>query len=443
VAIALVAWPSRAWSARVLAVPEQGARIVSPGDPVGFGLFLELGPGEVVTRVRLELNITNLDQVAYTQVPDLVFGAIPHAPWDEVSFIDDAKDSLPGGGDVTAMHLSLTKPVTAEVVSALHEIGMEGSPGQVPLGGIRGVAAGAGEIAIRFKNSRRKNRCEGVAGACRLELPSDGILATGVKVRGAKATDVARASSNQQSSSAAQSKKKSKSRAKLKQIAQLKKGTGPVTKKAPAKRTPPVSAGPGQCQVDLGQAQVDLAKAKVEVKQTQLDTAQMKLGLEEAQLELARAQQSREQTQADVAQLKLDLHETRGELRKSQDARKKGGAQLAQATEQIKVLETKVAGLLERLADADEDGVFDTLDRCADTTQGASANASGCSLDQFCRRQEVGSDPGRASCWNADFGNDEPLGNPQDCKVDESTCLAAQPDEKRTGFRLPFLSERP
>ncbi len=440
VAIALATWPSGAWSARVVAVSDQGQRTVSPGNPVAIALFLELGPGESVTRVRLEIGITNLEELTYTQVPDLVFGAIPHAPWFEVSFIDDAKDSLPGGGDITAMHLSLAKPVTADVVSALHEIGMAGGPGQVPLGGIHGVATGTGEIAIRFKNSARKNRCEGVAGACRLELPSDRILTTGVKVGGAKTTRVARAGSSQPSVSAGPSTKRPK--AKPKQTAQLRKATAPRKKKAPA-RTPPVSAGPGQCRVDLEQAQVDLAKAQVEVKQTQLDLAQMKLGLEQTQLELARGRQSREKTQEDLAQLKRDLEETRGELRKSEAAREKARAELTPAAERIEDLEEKVGGLLARLADADGDGVFDAADLCSDTTRGASADASGCSLNQFCRVQDVRSDLGRASCWNADFLNDEPLGNPQDCKVDGSTCLASKPSEKRTGLRLPFFSDRP
>jgi hypothetical protein len=67
--------------------------------------------------------------------------------------------------------------------------------------------------------------------------------------------------------------------------------------------------------------------------------------------------------------------------------------------------------------------VWNDGDRCPDTRKGEDMDPSGCSVAQFCTRYNVRDDEGRAACWNADFGNDEPLGNAGDCKADSKACV--------------------
>lgn len=64
-----------------------------------------------------------------------------------------------------------------------------------------------------------------------------------------------------------------------------------------------------------------------------------------------------------------------------------------------------------RFSDLDQDGEYDGTDRCPDTLLGVIVDDAGCSLSQFCALQT------RANCSHSDWRNDEPRGNPQDCKT--------------------------
>jgi hypothetical protein len=71
--------------------------------------------------------------------------------------------------------------------------------------------------------------------------------------------------------------------------------------------------------------------------------------------------------------------------------------------------------------DEDADGEHDSTDACPATLSGP-VDAGGCSLGQFCASFDVTTARGRGSCQNADWKNDEPLGNPQDCKARGNAC---------------------
>jgi hypothetical protein len=71
----------QARAAVIVAVPEGGSRVVAQGAEVVIDLFLELEPDERVKSVRLEMDVSNLRDVKYRQVPDLMLGALPNAPW--------------------------------------------------------------------------------------------------------------------------------------------------------------------------------------------------------------------------------------------------------------------------------------------------------------------------------------------------------------------------
>jgi hypothetical protein len=86
-------------------------------------------------------------------------------------------------------------------------------------------------------------------------------------------------------------------------------------------------------------------------------------------------------------------------------------------------LEIALAAARGELADDDGDGVWNDSDRCPDTSNGDGVDFSGRSAAQFCKRYEVDQDEGRAACWNADFVNDEPSGNPGDCKASSNSCV--------------------
>ena len=73
--------------------------------------------------------------------------------------------------------------------------------------------------------------------------------------------------------------------------------------------------------------------------------------------------------------------------------------------------------------DEDGDGEHDTTDSCPGTLSGP-VDGVGCSLGQFCASFEVSTGRGRASCQNADWQNDEPLGNAQDCKARGGACVS-------------------
>jgi hypothetical protein len=136
-----------AGAAAIVAVPEGGPRVVAPGSEVVIDLFLELEPAEQVKGVRLEMDVSNLRDVTYRQVPDLLLGALPNAPWQDVSFIADRRGSVPGEGRMTAQHRSIWNSVDAAIIAKLQPVGLVGKSNQVPLGGFQGVAAVPGEVS--------------------------------------------------------------------------------------------------------------------------------------------------------------------------------------------------------------------------------------------------------------------------------------------------------
>jgi hypothetical protein len=89
--------------------------------------------------------------------------------------------------------------------------------------------------------------------------------------------------------------------------------------------------------------------------------------------------------------------------------------QLVHAAAELQACLLQPAG--EGWADRDGDGEHDASDRCPGTPLQASVDAAGCSLEQFCAAIDASTGRGRAPCNNADWGNDEPLGHPDDCRL--------------------------
>jgi len=75
------------------------------------------------------------------------------------------------------------------------------------------------------------------------------------------------------------------------------------------------------------------------------------------------------------------------------------------------------------ISDTDSDGESDATDRCPETFSELAVDGNGCSIDQFCGGFDVSTSQGRASCNNADWGNDQPLGS-NDCAVVGGQCIA-------------------
>jgi len=387
-------------AAVIVAVAEGGARLVAPGSEVVVDLFLELEPGEQVSGVRLEMEVSNLRDVSYRQVPDLMLGALPNAPWEDVSLIGDRRGSLPGEGRATARHRAIWNPVDAGIIGKLQAVGLTGEANQVPLGGFQGVAAVPGEVTIRFLELGNQTRCQGPKGSnCEIWAAGRGVLGTGVVVG-----DGLLASSGLLATSG------------LPQVAQAPPAraadvaAGPPKLAAPPRspRAAPVPRPPGvqvaqratvredsQCLVEREQAQLGLAEAERDLAQVRLQGANLKVELEKSQLALEQLRAQGERTRAD----------------------------LSSASSRIDALEIALAAARSELADDDGDGVWNESDGCADTAKATGVDLSGCSAAQFCKRYAVRQDEGRAACWNADFENDEPLGNPGDCKVNSNSCV--------------------
>lgn len=76
-------------------------------------------------------------------------------------------------------------------------------------------------------------------------------------------------------------------------------------------------------------------------------------------------------------------------------------------------------GLLE---DSDGDGVAAVLDRCPGTPAGQSVDDRGCSLVQFCAAIPLDGPDGAVLCRQADWRDDEPLGDPRDCRPRDGLC---------------------
>jgi hypothetical protein len=365
------------------------------GSEVAIDLFLELEPDEQVRGVRLEMDVSNLQEVTYRQVPDLMLGALPNAPWQDVSFIADRRGSVPGEGRMTAQHRSLWNSVDAAIIAKLQPVGLVGESNQVPLGGFQGVASRPGEVTIHFYEPGNRTRCEGLGGAaCSLRIPGGRVLATGVVVGDSLMTASG-----------------------LPQMAQ-----------APAQRASDVAAGPPARPVtrtrspraeptpEPSRIQVAQLAASPEDNQCRVDREQAQLGLAEAQRDLAR-------TRLQEANVKVELEKAQLALEKSRAESQRTRADLESASRRSDQLELALAGARTELADDDKDGVGNDADRCPDTRKGEAVDPSGCSVAQFCTRYNVRDDEGRAACWNADFGNDEPLGNPGDCKANSNACV--------------------
>jgi multidrug resistance efflux pump len=144
---------------------------------------------------------------------------------------------------------------------------------------------------------------------------------------------------------------------------------------------------------------------------------------EQAQLGLAEAQRDLAQTRLEAANLKVEIERAQLALEKARAESNQTRAELDSTSRRADQLELALAAARTELADDDEDGVWNDVDRCSDTRKGQAVDASGCSVAQFCMRYDVRNDEGRAGCWNADFGNDEPLGNPADCKANSRSCV--------------------
>jgi hypothetical protein len=74
------------------------------------------------------------------------------------------------------------------------------------------------------------------------------------------------------------------------------------------------------------------------------------------------------------------------------------------------LLQVENEALRAALADADGDGVPDSLDRCPQSAPEGAVDAAGCSLAEFCSAW-----PRRATCAAADWGSDEAV-TPRDCR---------------------------
>jgi hypothetical protein len=380
---------NEARAAEIVAVPQGGPRVVAPGSQVVIDLFLELEPAEQVQGVHMEMDVSNLRNVTYRQVPDLMLGALPKAPWQDVSFIADRRGSVPGEGRMMAQHRALWNSVDTAIIAKLQPMGLAGESNQAPLGTFQGVAAVPGEVTIRFYEPGNRTRCEGSGGSsCELSIHGGRVLATGVVV-GDGLLQVAQAPARGASDVAA----------------------GPPARPVPrtgSQRVEPtprpsriqvaqLAAGPAdnQCKVEREQAQLGLAEAQRDLAQAQLEGANERVELEKAQLALERALAEGKRTRAE----------------------------LDSASRRAKELELALAAARTELADDDGDRLWNDADRCPDTREGEHVDPSGCSAAQFCTRYNVRDDEGRAACWNADFGNDEPLGNPADCKADSKACV--------------------
>jgi hypothetical protein len=377
-------------AANLVAAVEGGPRIVRPGNEVVVDLFLELDPDEVTTGVRLELDVSNLRAIEYRQVPDLALGNLPNAPWNDVSFVSERRGAPPGSSEIAVMQRAIFQPVDPDIVEKLRPLGLPGRGSQIPLGGFRGRAAGTGEIRIRVIEPHHRSRCESPPPRrCELWIPGGGHeIATGVVV----ARGLAAASDAGPARAAAK--------------------PAPAPPPAAPAATPAVSAPPRR-----RAAPVQVAQAASDARQCRVEREQAELGLAEARRDLA-------QTRLELAQLRVELENAQLQLERARAEGDRSREQLAETRGRIDELEGTLDEARAQLADADGDGVRDALDRCAETGEAERVDARGCSLRQFCAAHDVREDEGRATCWVADFQNDEPLGHPADCRATSRACVA-------------------
>lgn len=94
----------------------------------------------------------------------------------------------------------------------------------------------------------------------------------------------------------------------------------------------------------------------------------------------------------------------------------------ARAAAEARVLELEeLVGTI--LADPDSDGVPAIADRCADSAPGDAVDDDGCTAAQFCGAIDLSLPQGNNICRHADWRNDEPVGNPNDCRPSGGACV--------------------
>jgi len=92
----------------------------------------------------------------------------------------------------------------------------------------------------------------------------------------------------------------------------------------------------------------------------------------------------------------------------------------AAAEARVRELEELVGTIL---ADPDADGVPAVADSCADSVPGDAVDDDGCTAAQFCGAIDLSMPQGNNICRHADWRNDEPVGNPDDCRPSGGACV--------------------
>jgi hypothetical protein len=160
----------------------------------------------------------------------------------------------------------------------------------------------------------------------------------------------------------------------------------------------------GQCGADLSASQSALASCETTLTQCDADLGAAQVALMQTQLDLAAAQTQIDQLESDLTTCEADLAECRSDP---------------------------------SFPDADRDGEADTTDACPATPVGAAVDTGGCSIGQFCMAIDVSTGNGRASCNNADWQNNQPLGA-SDCGAIRNYCVP-HGAACGLGFELAFV----
>jgi uncharacterized membrane protein len=120
------------------------------------------------------------------------------------------------------------------------------------------------------------------------------------------------------------------------------------------------------------------------------------------------------QCRVDLRDLQIDFDACRDDLVAALSDLGVTQAALGECSDELATCEDDLAAAL---ADSDGDGLLDLVDQCAGTAAAVPVDPLGCSLEQFCSGLDV-----PAICNNADWQNDEPLGNAHDCKAAGGSC---------------------
>lgn len=129
----------------------------------------------------------------------------------------------------------------------------------------------------------------------------------------------------------------------------------------------------------------------------------------------------------DLASCEEDLDECTEDLGECETARAMCEDDLEACEDARRALEERVReleeALAEVLADPDQDGVPAIADQCADSALGADVDSVGCTQAQFCGAIDLSMPQGNNVCRHADWRNDEPVGNPDDCRPSGGACV--------------------